>query len=801
MSVIAFRKLEEPLKDWPLWSQIVLVAALPCAALVFHTIPALIEQNRKKRLTEITGNLRSGYFRLMPREDAATFFRADGKHQEVLEWLEKPLAPLLYLTGQSGSGKSSLLAAWVIPNLVRQGARVVRLQGYQDPLAALEKELLKPGVIWQKPSLETGGGLRALLERACRYLSPNRLILVLDQFEEFVILQDPDRQQRFEQFLASLREAPIADLVFLFVFRSDYIGLVEKLSLPPLAQNANWKEVPPFTESAARDFMRGSGLQVSDALLRDVLREAAEIEQTKGLIRPVTINLCGLVLGRFANHLPRGFRHGGLIRAFLRESIFLPSVRDIAPRLVPHLISNYVTKRPRAIADLAKNTGLEPAAIRGCLLVLGQDDRAIVRALDANQQTWEISHDFLVPLLDSIVARWTISLWRKSRPWLPWIGAVTMFVGTVGASNLRPNPIAELTELRWQLAKKDKGYELTFKHGVPPKASLAALRHIHGNLEIYLTAMDDSISEWSELTNLSVLHFNSGLDALSVSRLGNLEPLKGLTHLVTLDLSNTQVSSLEPLKGLIKLTSLDLNSSQVSNLEPLKGLTNLSRLNLNFTQVSNLEPLRSLTNLSKLDLRGTKVSNLAPLKDLTHLSELDFNSTPVTNLEPVTGLTNLSTLDLRGTQVSNLEPLKGLTNLSRLDLNSPQVSNLEPLKSLTNLSRLDLSGTQVSSVESLRGLTNLSTLGLSGTQVSNLEPLKSLTNLFELDLRRTSVTNLEPLTGLTNLSELDLTDTRVRNLEALKGLPKLHLLILGGTKVSGASVKELQNANKKLQML
>src|SRR5262249_34789131 len=153
------------------------------------------------------------------------------------------------------------------------------------------------------------------------HISPNRLLIVLDQFEEFVIVQNAHQQQRFEQLLSSLREHPVDDVIFLLVFRSDYIGLIETLALPALVQDTNWKEIPPFTESAAREFLQNSGLRVSDELLRDVLREAAEIEQTKGLIRPVTINLCGLVLGRFAMGLPRGFRPGRLIRGFLRESV------------------------------------------------------------------------------------------------------------------------------------------------------------------------------------------------------------------------------------------------------------------------------------------------------------------------------------------------------------------------------------------------------------------------------------------------------------------------------------------------
>jgi len=57
--------------------------------------------------------------------------------------------------------------------------------------------------------------------------------------------------------------------------------------------------ISPFTENAAQEFMRKSGLTLNPDLLRAVLREAAENEQTLGLIRPVTINLCGLVLSRF----------------------------------------------------------------------------------------------------------------------------------------------------------------------------------------------------------------------------------------------------------------------------------------------------------------------------------------------------------------------------------------------------------------------------------------------------------------------------------------------------------------------
>ena len=598
-AITAFKQLPEPFKNAaPLWLRIALISALPVLALVFQAIPELIERNRKKQLTEIKGHLQAGYFQLAPREDETSFTRPDGVHEEILRWIDQRTGSVLYLTGLSGSGKSSLLAAWVVPRLERMDTIVIRLRGYQDPVAVLEQELLQPGVIWQKPTAETGG-VRPLIERASRYIRPKRLLVVLDQFEEFVILQDPNKQKRFEQLLSDLGKQPIAGLTFLLVFRSDYIGLIEKLALPPLNQNTNWKEVPPFTESAARDFVQDSGLQVGDELLRDVLPEAAEIEQTKGIIRPVTINLCGLVLGRFATGLPRGFRPGGLIRGFLRESILLPPIRDIAPVLVPHLITGYVTKRPRSIAELATATASDPAAVRGCLRVLGQSERAIVRPLDADQQVWEISHDFLVPLLDSIVARWRVSLWRRLRSWLPWIAATSMVVAVMVAANWRRDPILDLDDLGWNVHKTDQALELEFD-GAPPRASLKALQRISRPLQVKLNNLDgiSTISEWAVLENLTALD-------LRANHVSDLSPLKDLKNLTTLDLSyNSHVSDLSPLKDLKNLTTLDLSyDPQVIDLSPLKDLKNLTTLNLSATDVSDLSPLKDLENLKNLTTR------------------------------------------------------------------------------------------------------------------------------------------------------------------------------------------------------
>jgi hypothetical protein len=439
-AVYAFQKLNQPLGQLQPWLRMLIISTPIIFAVAFGTIPTLVDEHRKSLLKRmaVDGTYKKGYFSLAPRnkDEESSFIRADQTHLDVLRWLQQNTGSILYLTGMSGSGKSSLLQAWVRPQLERQRTRVISVRGYQNPTIALQQELIKPGAVWSEPP-QGALQLMPLLVLAANHINPSTLFIIFDQFEEALILQDPEQLLQISQLLASLCAQPIANLKLLLVFRSDYAGLIAQLNLPLLRQGDNWKEVPPFTERDARHFLLDSGLRVHEELLQGVLREAAELDQTKGLIRPITINLCGLVLSRFASGVDRKFRPGSLVRGFLQESVNLPSVRNVAPRILPKLISSSVTKVPRTIGWLAQKCGFDSTVVHGCMLVLGQADRAIVRPIDSRQQTWEISHDFLVPLLDSIVSRKSVSAWRLSRPYLPWLAAAILVI----AFRATPKPV------------------------------------------------------------------------------------------------------------------------------------------------------------------------------------------------------------------------------------------------------------------------------------------------------------------------------------------------------------------------
>jgi hypothetical protein len=250
----------------------------------------------------------------------------------------------------------------VLPWLERDGVKIFRLRGYQDPARVLEEELKRPGAIWKRTPPDSSD-LNKLVDEAAKRLQPARLLIVFDQFEEFLILKQQDQRARFVEFLTTQASESSSSATILLAFRTEYDGFIQALKLPTPIPGHNLQKVSAFTEIAARDFLEASGLGFDQQLPANVLREAAEVEETKGLIRPVTLNLFGLVLSRFANGLPSEFRLGRLIRGFVRESIFQKEIAEFTPLLLPKLISPQITKQPRSITDLASGTGLTPQQV------------------------------------------------------------------------------------------------------------------------------------------------------------------------------------------------------------------------------------------------------------------------------------------------------------------------------------------------------------------------------------------------------------------------------------------------------
>jgi hypothetical protein len=615
---------------WLLKALLVSTAVLIAGAQIVAEWHANRNVRRAQALAVKVEAVPEGYFRIGPyldtAEDRAKFDRADRIHEKALNWLRSADATPLYLTGDSGSGKSSVLNAFVLPALRKDGWTIVEARAWQNPEAALTDAITKLALA-RKWRLGDAANLRGLLETLARR-AENGLLLVLDQFEEFVILAGSERQRAFAAFIGDLGARPIKGLKLLLVVRSDYQTALEELGLPLLRQGENWIQVGRFTIGAGTKFMARSGLALQSDALDRVTTSACELDDSPGMLRPITLNVVGYVLSQGRTTAP-SLDARRLVSHYIEQSVEQPAIRQFAPRVLKELVTEQGTKRPRAEKELVDQTRLRRGEVHA--VMNGLSDAALARPLDAAQGTWELSHDFVARAVTRYLGRTRLDWPALVRGY--WAPALFVLTAAVAAG-----------AIAWSVGAADRA-----------KAQLAEL-------------------------GIEVSSAPSGLEASASPRfrvenwgkVGSL--LQRLTGLQSLNLFNTQVADLAPLKGLMALQTLDLGNTQVADLAQLKGLTALQTLDLHNTRVAELTALRDLTELRSLNLTDTRVADLGPLKDLTELQNLYLNGTEVADLGPLTGLTALQLLFLQGTKVADLAPLKDLTALQSLDLTRTQVA-------------------------------------------------------------------------------------------------------------------------------
>ena len=232
-----------------------------------------------------------------------------------------------------------------------------------------------------------------------------RLLIVIDQAEELLVVVDDEPRARFLDLLQQITAERLAGLVVLLVLRSEYELALAELVLPPLSHGETWFKVGAFTEPNARAFLEGSGLKLTEGQLLHVLKGAAALEQTPGLYRPIVLNMLGLILARFVGSFPEHLDMERLIQHHLRDCI-TRDLADDARLALPAMITEAGTKLPRREAEIAEAVGRPIANVRHCLQTLALPDAGIVRALGCQRAVvWEIAHDFLAMQLGLFLGR------------------------------------------------------------------------------------------------------------------------------------------------------------------------------------------------------------------------------------------------------------------------------------------------------------------------------------------------------------------------------------------------------------
>ena len=185
--------------------------------LAFNIIPSMLRARRERRLkiATLAGDVsfKPGYFRLHPygAGDAAAFVRRDGADAALLDWMRQNVDPILYLSGPSGAGKSSLIGAHLVPKLIGEGWTIFNARVFDDPIKQVADALGASNAsvesVYQRLEAMASGATAPML-------------LIIDQFEEFLILNQANQQGPLRNLLNQLTAQPIAKVKVLLSLRS-----------------------------------------------------------------------------------------------------------------------------------------------------------------------------------------------------------------------------------------------------------------------------------------------------------------------------------------------------------------------------------------------------------------------------------------------------------------------------------------------------------------------------------------------------------------------------------------------------
>jgi hypothetical protein len=221
------------------------------------------------------------------REHAALFFGRDQEVGDIIALLEK--RRLLAVTGVSGSGKSSLVLAGVIPMLEagqsgRLGiARVAILKPGGGPLAELSHSL--SNTLGREIAAESLTHTTYGLVDSVKPMAPGEsLVIVVDQFEEIFSyrrgrLRDDGGSEadRFITILLRAVEQRDVPVYVILTMRSDYIGSCAIFRGLPEALNGGHYLVPRMTRHQLQEAIESPleviGASIHPAVVQRLLNE------------------------------------------------------------------------------------------------------------------------------------------------------------------------------------------------------------------------------------------------------------------------------------------------------------------------------------------------------------------------------------------------------------------------------------------------------------------------------------------------------------------------------------------------
>ncbi|MBW4626739.1 MAG: pentapeptide repeat-containing protein [Brasilonema octagenarum HA4186-MV1] len=588
-------------------------------------------------------------------KDAAFFFGRETFTEELFQMTHQQ--PLVAVIGASGSGKSSVVFAGLIPKLREEGIWLIesfrpKSQPFDELALALVRQL-EPDINKVEKAIQVGRlaeslkkGEVKLHQVASQVLEnkPNkRFLLVVDQFEElYTQYQDKEEQQRFiDTLLLAVNQKSIT---LVFTLRADFYGYV--LSYRPFSDGLQQIQFKPLGLMSREELQRAIeqpaqklNVQLQTHLAQRILDD---VGQEPGNLPLLEFALTQLWLKQNDNELTHKAYDeiGGIKQALIKHAeLIYHKLSDTQQKQAQGIFLQLVrlgedtedTRRVATLEEVGKENWELIAYLAGGesrLVVTGRNDKS-------EQETVEVVHEAL------------IREWGRLRQWV-----------NENRQNLIQQRKIETGAIEWRDKNKSKDYLLGDKQlnefqvfqkeqSTLLRLSPLAYEFIQKSLYnrrnnlirlisfgfipiIFLTFYLADVGYWDIRTS----HFYNEVEKAKGQK-ESYPRIKALEELVKLSSSLNKIDlSGADLSGAV-LINADLSGAKLSNADLSRAVLSraylsrahlsgahlndafLSGANLSYADLSGV--LLSSANFSSADLSGAKLSNAdlsgANLKD------------------------------------------------------------------------------------------------------------------------------------------------------------------------------------------
>jgi WD40 repeat protein/energy-coupling factor transporter ATP-binding protein EcfA2 len=369
---------------------------------------------------------------LRPFESSEThlFFGRDGQSEELLRRLKR--TRFLAVVGTSGSGKSSLVRAGLLPAL--QGGlmasagsdwRIAILRPGGDPIGNLARALASPAVLGSGDEKSAGMqdvltettlrrsslGLVEVVRRARTKLNDKaqslfpeyeNLLVVVDQFEELFrfkqLIEEENSKEDAAAFVKLLLEGAgqkAEKIYVVLTMRSDFLGDCSQFYELPEAINNGQYLIPRMTRDERREAISGPVAvgqgSMSEPLVNQLLNDVGDNPDQLPILQHALMRTWDHWLTRRRNgdpiDIPDYNAIGGMAEALSRHADeayaeLTDSQKVIAEKLFKGLTEkgadNREIRRPMEVQEICELTGADEAAVIAVIEVFRQEGRSFL---------------------------------------------------------------------------------------------------------------------------------------------------------------------------------------------------------------------------------------------------------------------------------------------------------------------------------------------------------------------------------------------------------------------------------------